>query len=120
MRLGVRFEQLDGVIKALSARRIRREGREVFVRSNGLERCATGFYLTIRSNNSQGESVKDTNARLKFYFCTVITSLYRVCTAARVLRGKRQHGNCRTFRHALSLYLREISSGPVFPEPLQI
>lgn len=77
MRLGVRFEQLDGVIKALS---IRREGREVFVRSNGLERCATGFYLTIRSNNSQGESVKDTNARLKFYFCTVITSLYRVCT----------------------------------------
>ena len=24
--------------------------------------------------------------------------------AARVLRGKRQHGNCRTFRHALSLY----------------
>lgn len=56
LQLGVRFEQLDGVIKALSI-----EGEKKFL----FDRCATGFYLSIRSNNSTGRGGEGYECSLK-------------------------------------------------------
>lgn len=58
LQLGVRFEQLDGVIKALS---IEGEKGKKFL----FDRCATGFYLSIRSNNSTGRGGEGYECSLK-------------------------------------------------------
>lgn len=58
LQLGVRFEQLDGAIKALS---IEGEKGKKFL----FDRCATGFYLSIRSNNSTGRGGEGYECSLK-------------------------------------------------------
>lgn len=85
MRLGVQFEQLDGVIKG-------KEGSfDLKVR---FEQYVCNRILSKLFNRNSGRVGEGYDCvRLKFYFYTVITSIYRVCTAmrgSRVLRSKEE------------------------------